>query len=137
MVEKSLAIEAMNADADAFAAGVKSPKKKYRRRRSYAAFLVSTAINRPFSTRMLRAEEEIPYLVSGRDALYADEDLQALAERLLEEAKMRGGEPDVDVRANRIAKAPPERPSLQPVIRRRAAAPKTTETEEAEEAVTL
>jgi hypothetical protein len=88
MLHKSAAVEAMHEDAKAFAAGVDNPKKRFRRRRSYAAFLVGRAINAPYSERRLRAAG-IPYIIVGRDALYADADLQALAERILTEAKVR------------------------------------------------
>jgi hypothetical protein len=91
MPEKSAALEAMDRDAKAFAAGVANSKKRFRRRRSYAAFLVGRAINAPYSERQLRAAR-IHYIIVGRDALYADEDLQALAERILADAKVRGAE---------------------------------------------
>jgi hypothetical protein len=89
MLEKSAAVAAMDADAKAFAARVTHPKKKYRRRRAYAAMLVSQAINAPYSERQLRAAK-ILYIIVGRDALYADDDLRRLAEHILAEAKVRG-----------------------------------------------
>ena len=77
----------------AFAATIKSPNKKYVHRRDPAAAMVSAAIGAPYSGELLR-RSDCPYVVISRVAYYAEDDLRALAESILDNALIRRGTPD-------------------------------------------
>lgn len=77
----------------AFAATVQSPNKKYVHRRDDAAAMVSAAITAPYSDELLR-RSDCPYVVISRVAYYAEDDLRALAESILDNALIRRGTPD-------------------------------------------
>ena len=77
----------------AFAATVKSPNKKYVHRRDPAAAMVKAAISAPYSGELLR-RSDCPYVVIGRVAFYAEDDLRALAESILNNVLPRHGTPD-------------------------------------------
>ena len=78
---------------DAFAATIKSPNKKHVHRRDPAAAMVSAAINAPYSGELLR-RSDCPFVVISRIAYYAEDDLRALAESILDNAIRRSGTPD-------------------------------------------
>lgn len=84
----------------AFAETVHSPNKKYVHRRGPAAAMVSAAIGAPYSGELLR-RSDCRYAVKGRTAFYAEDDLRALAESILNNASERRGTPDK--RRRRIA----------------------------------
>jgi hypothetical protein len=77
----------------AFAETVLSPNRKYQHRRDDAAAMVKAAINAPYSGELLR-RSDCPYVVIGRVAFYAADDLRALAEGILNNAVSRRGTPD-------------------------------------------
>ena len=78
---------------EAFAATIKSPNKKHVHRRDPAAAMVSTAIGAPYSGELLR-RSACPFVVISRIAYYAEDDLRALAESILDNAPIRRGLPD-------------------------------------------
>jgi hypothetical protein len=78
---------------EAFAATIKSKNKKHVHRRDPAAAMVSAAINAPYSGELLR-RSDCPFVVISRIAYYADDDLRALAESILDNALPRRGSPD-------------------------------------------
>jgi hypothetical protein len=77
----------------AFAATIKSKNKKHVHRRDPAAAMVSAAINAPYSGELLR-RSACPFVVISRIAYYAEDDLRALAESILDNAVLRRGTPD-------------------------------------------
>jgi hypothetical protein len=77
----------------AFAETVQSPNKKYVHRRESAAAMVSAAIGAPYSGALLR-RSDCRYAAKGRIAFYAEDDLRALAESILDKASERKGTPD-------------------------------------------
>ena len=78
---------------EAFAATIKSKNKKYVHRRGVAAAMVAEAINAEYSEDSLR-RSNCSFIVIHKVALYCDEDLRELAERILDEAPLRRGTPD-------------------------------------------
>jgi hypothetical protein len=78
---------------DAFAATIKSKNRKHVHRRDQAAAMVSAAINAPYSGELLR-RSACPFVVISRIAYYAEDDLRALAESILDNAIRRSGTPD-------------------------------------------
>jgi hypothetical protein len=76
----------------AFAATIKSKNKKHVHRRDPAAAMVSAAINAPYSGELLR-RSACPFIVISRIAYYAEDDLRALAESILDSAVRRQGLP--------------------------------------------
>jgi hypothetical protein len=78
---------------DAFAATIKSKNKKHVHRRDQAAAMVSAAIGAPYSGELLR-RSNCPFVVISRIAYYAEDDLRALAESILDNAMRRSGTPD-------------------------------------------
>jgi hypothetical protein len=78
---------------EAFAATIKSPNKKHVHRRDPAAAMVSAAIGAPYSGELLR-RSDCPFVVISRIAYYAEDDLRALAESILDNAVPRRGTPD-------------------------------------------
>ena len=77
----------------AFAATIKSKNKKHVHRRDPAAAMVSAAIGAPYSGELLR-RSACPFVVISRIAYYAEDDLRALAESILDNAVLRRGTPD-------------------------------------------
>jgi hypothetical protein len=77
-----------------FAATVKSPNKKYVHRVDPAAEMVAEAIGAPYSGVRLR-HSNCPYVIKSRIAFYAEDDLRALAEEILNSAPVRRGTPYV------------------------------------------
>lgn len=78
---------------EAFAATIKSKNKKFIHRRDPAAEMVSAAIGAPYSGELLR-RSNCPFVVLSRIAYYAEDDLRALAESILDNAVPRRGTPD-------------------------------------------
>jgi len=76
-----------------FASTIQSPNKKYEHRRDPAAKMVEGAIKAPYSGELLR-RRDCPYVVKGRTAYYAEDDLRALAESILNNVLIRRGTPD-------------------------------------------
>jgi hypothetical protein len=83
---------AIVAEAREIADRVDHANRKYRHTRDKAALIVSEAIGVPYSEEVLRKRRWPCIIVQGR-ALYADEDLIALAEDILAHAKKRGQTP--------------------------------------------
>jgi hypothetical protein len=88
-------------EARAFADSVQSPKKKYRRTRDEAAVLLNEATNGRFTGDWLR-RTDCPYVMIGKRAMYADDDLALLARHILDNALPRRAAPSAPRRA-RIA----------------------------------
>ena len=78
---------------EAFAATIKSRNKKYVHRRDAAAAMVAVAIGAPYSGELLR-RSNCSYVVIGRIAYYAEDDLRELSEDILNSAPLRRGTPD-------------------------------------------
>jgi hypothetical protein len=78
---------------EAFAATITSKNKKFVHRREPAAAMVSAAINGPYSGELLR-RSDCPFVVIGRTAYYAEDDLRELAEFILDHARSGRGSPD-------------------------------------------
>ena len=78
---------------EAFAETIKSKNKKHIHRRDPAAAMVAAAIGAPYSGELLR-RSSCPFVVIARIALYAENDLRALAESILDSAPIRRGTPD-------------------------------------------
>jgi hypothetical protein len=78
---------------EAFAETIKSKNRKYVHRRDPAAEMVSAAIGAPYSGELLR-RSACPFVVIGRTAFYAEDDLRELAESILDNAIRRRGAPD-------------------------------------------
>lgn len=78
---------------EAFAKTIKSKNKKYIHRRSRAAAMVSEAIGVEFSEDLLR-KSDCDFVVLHKVALYSDDGLRELAERILDSAPLRCGAPD-------------------------------------------
>jgi hypothetical protein len=78
---------------EAFAATIQSKNKKFVHRRDPAAAMVAAAIGAPYSGELLR-RSDCPFVVISRIAYYADDDLRALAESILDNAPIRRGLPD-------------------------------------------
>ena len=78
---------------EAFAETIKSKNKKYIHRRSTAAAMVSEAIGTEFSEESLR-KSDCDFIVIHKVALYSDDGLRELAERILDSAVRRSGKPD-------------------------------------------
>ena len=85
---------------EAFAETIKSENKKYIHRRRTAAAMVATAVGTDYSEELLR-RSDCPFVVIHKVALYSEDDLRALAERILDSAPLRRGAPDK--RRRRIA----------------------------------
>ena len=85
---------------EAFAETIKSENKKYVHRRGTAAAMVAEAIKTDYSEESLR-RSNCPFVVIHKVALYSEDDLRDLAERILDSASLRRGTPDK--RRRRIA----------------------------------
>jgi hypothetical protein len=78
---------------EAFAATIKSKNKKYIHRRDPAAAMVAAAIGDPYSSERLR-RSDCPFVIKGRTAYYAEDDLRQLAEEISDNFIRRHGTPD-------------------------------------------
>jgi hypothetical protein len=78
---------------EAFAETIKSENKKFIHRRSTAAAMVAEAIGTDFSEDSLR-KTDCDFVVIHKVALYSDDGLRELAERILDSAPLRRGKPD-------------------------------------------
>ena len=78
---------------EAFAETIKSKNKKYIHRRAAAAAMVGAATGAPYSEESLR-KSNCAFVVIHKVALYAEDDLRELAERILNSAPLRRGSPD-------------------------------------------
>jgi hypothetical protein len=77
----------------AFAETIKSENKKFIHRRRKAAAMVAEAIGTDYSEDLLR-KSDCDFVVIHKVALYSDDGLRELAERILDSAPLRRGKPD-------------------------------------------